>query len=133
KRLFFLKRLFILIVLGSSISFAKALVVTTFTLKELVQQAKDNSPAALRAKTIKENSYWQFREFKADYNPQLRLTGTIPSYNQSYSSITQPDGSIRYQEVNQNTIDVGLGLQQVIAPTGGVISVNTSTSRFDNF
>ncbi|MEP1085491.1 TolC family protein [Algoriphagus sp.] len=112
---------------------AQAQEVPTFTLEELVQQAKANSPAALRAKTIKENSYWQFRQFRADYNPQLRLTGTLPAYNQSFSSITQPDGSIRYQEVNQNLIDVGLGLQQVIAPTGGIISVNTSTSRFDNF
>ncbi|MEP0712596.1 MAG: hypothetical protein ABJC55_11775, partial [Algoriphagus sp.] len=100
---------------------AQAQEVPTFTLEELVQQAKANSPAALRAKTIKENSYWQFRQFRADYNPQLRLTGTLPAYNQSFSSITQPDGSIRYQEVNQNLIDVGLGLQQVIAPTGGII------------
>lgn len=107
--------------------------ITSYSLQEMVQRAKDNSPASLRAKTVKENSYWQFRQFKANYNPQLRFNGTIPSYNRSYSSITQPDGSIRYQEVNQNLVDLGLGLQQVIAPTGGMISVNTSTSRFDNF
>jgi len=132
-RLIFLKSLFILLILSATFNFVIAQDRQIFTLKKLVQQAKDNSPASLRAKTIKENSYWQFRQFKAGYNPQLRLNGTIPSYNQSYSSITQPDGSIRYQEVNQNLIDLGLGLQQVIAPTGGVISVNTSTSRFDNF
>lgn len=115
------------------LSAAYAQNVVTYTLQDMVDQAKRNSPASLRAKTQKENRYWQFRQFKADYNPQLRLNGTLPAYNQSYSSITQPDGSIRYQEVNQNLLDVGLGLQQVIAPTGGVISINTSTSRFDNF
>jgi outer membrane protein TolC len=107
--------------------------ISSYSLQEMVQRAKDNSPSSLRAKTIKENKYWQFRQFKADYNPQLRFNGTIPSYNQSYSSVTQPDGSIRYQEIKQNLVDLGIGLQQVIAPTGGIISVNTSTSRFDNF
>tara|TARA_R110002020_G_scaffold287003_2_gene502489 strand:+ start:2764 stop:4257 length:1494 start_codon:yes stop_codon:yes gene_type:complete len=131
--LLFFKPFLLLIILGSTVNFAAAQNQQTFTLQELVQQAKDNSPAALQIKTMKENSYWEFRQFKANYNPQLRLNATLPSYNQSYSSITQPDGSIRYQEVNQNLIDVGLGLQQVIAPTGGIISVNTSTSRFDNF
>lgn len=133
RRILFFQSFLVLVAFGVTFHFAQAQDVPTFTLKELVQQAKDNSPAALRAKTIKENSYWQFRQFKADYNPQLSLTGTLPAYNQSYSSITQPDGSIRYQEINQNLIDLGLRLQQVIAPTGGIISVNTSTSRFDNF
>jgi outer membrane protein TolC len=132
-RILLLQAFLVLVVSSKTSSFAQAQDVPTFTLKELVQQAKDNSPAALRAKTIRENSYWQFRQFKADFNPQLRLNATLPSYNQSFSSITQPDGSIRYQEINQNFVDLGLGLQQVIAPTGGIVSVNTSTSRFDNF
>ncbi len=133
RRLLFLKPLFIIIILGSSISFANAQDVTTFTLKELVLQAKNNSPVALRAKTRRENRYWQYRLFKSNYNPQLRLAGTIPQYYQEYNNITQPDGSIEFIEVKQNLMDLGLGLEQVIGATGGTISVNTSTNRFDNF
>ena len=133
KRSLFLPCFTILLISGSSINVVTAQDTPTFTLRELVQQAKDNSPASLRAKTIKENRYWEFRQFRADYNPQLRFNGTIPSYTRSYSGVTQPDGSIGYREVNQNLVDLGLGLQQVIAPTGGVISVNTSSSRFVNF
>ncbi|MHA7131047.1 TolC family protein [Algoriphagus namhaensis] len=105
----------------------------TYTLEEMVERAKEISPASLRIRTKRENRYWQYRQFKANYNPQLRLNGTIPSYSQAFNSITQPDGSIEFLEVQQNFIDLELGLQQVIAPTGGIISVNSSTNRFDNF
>ena len=111
----------------------KAQNEATYTLQEMVQRAKDRSPAALRALTRKENRFWQYRLFRSNYNPQLRLNGTIPSYSQAFNSITQPDGSIEFLQVRQNFMDLELGLQQVIAPTGGVISVNTSTNRFDNF
>lgn len=104
-----------------------------FTLQEIVARAKSQSPAALRAQTIKENRFWQYRLFRSDYNPQLRLNGTLPSYTQAVNNVEQPDGSIEFREVKQNLIDLELGLQQVIAATGGVVSVNSSTSRFDNF
>lgn len=104
-----------------------------FSLQDIVARAKSQSPAALRVQTMKENRFWQYRLFRSNYNPQLRLNGTLPSYSQSVTNVTQPDGSIEFREVEQNLIDLELGLQQVISPTGGVISVNSSTSRFDNF
>ena len=104
-----------------------------FTLQDIVARAKSQSPAALRAQTQKENRFWQYRLFRSDYNPQLRLNGTLPSYTQAVNNVEQPDGSIEFREVKQNLIDLELGLQQVIAATGGVVSVNSSTSRFDNF
>jgi outer membrane protein TolC len=104
-----------------------------YTLEEIVTRAKNQSPAALRAETQKENRFWQYSFFKSNYNPQLRLGGTIPSYSQSFNNVTQPDGTIEFREVRQNFMDMNLGLQQVISPTGGRLSVNTSTNRFDNF
>lgn len=117
--------------LGSNSAIAQDPV--TYSLQEMVQRARDRSPAALRALTRKENRYWQYRQFKSNYNPQLRLNGTIPGYSQAFNSITQPDGSIEFLEVQQNFVDLELGLQQVIAPTGGILSINSSTNRFDNF
>src|SRR5690606_25104811 len=96
-------------------------------------RAKAQSTAALRAQTNKENSFWRYRVYKSDFNPQLRLRGTIPSYSQSVNSVTQPDGSIEFREVKQNMVELGLGLEQVIAPTGGMLAVNSSSNRFDNF
>jgi len=105
----------------------------TYTLDELVLRAKTRSPASLRAETRQENRYWQYRLFRSNYNPQLRLGGTIPGFSQSFNNIVQPDGSIEFREVRQNLMDLELGMQQQIAATGGTISVNSSTNRFDNF
>jgi outer membrane protein TolC len=105
----------------------------TYTLQDVVARAKAQSTAALRAQTIKENRFWQFRLYQSNYNPQLRLEGTIPQYTQAVNSVTQPDGSIEFRPVKQNFVDLELGLEQVISPTGGVVSVNSSSSRFDNF
>lgn len=113
--------------------YAFAQETVTYTLQQMVDEAKAKSPTALRALTRKENRYWQYRLYRSNYNPQLRLTGTIPNYYQEFNPITQEDGSIAYVEQKQNLLDVGLGLQQVIAPTGGMISVNTSATRLDNF
>ena len=104
-----------------------------YTLQDIVARAKAQSTAALRAQTVKENRFWQYRLYQSNYNPQLRLNGTIPSYSQSVNTVEQPDGSLEFREVKQNMVDLELGLQQVISPTGGIISVNSSTSRFDNF
>lgn len=105
----------------------------TYTLDELVLRAKSRSPAALRAETRQENRYWQYRLFKSNYNPQLRLGGTIPGFSQAFNNIVQPDGTIEFREVRQNLMDLELGMQQEIAATGGTISINSSTNRFDNF
>ncbi|MDF2157624.1 TolC family protein [Algoriphagus sp. CAU 1675] len=99
----------------------------------MVQRAKDRSPAALRALTLRENRYWQFRQYQSNYKPQLRINGTLPSYSRAFNSITQPDGSIEFLEIQQSFMDLELGLQQVITETGGILSVNTSTNRFDNY
>lgn len=105
----------------------------SFTLQEIIVRAKAQSPASLQAETRRENLYWRYRFYQSNYNPQLRLSGTVPSYRQEFSNITQPDGSIEFREIRQNLMDLELGLVQEIAATGGRISVNSSTNRFDNF
>lgn len=123
--------IFGLMILAPIVGFAQEKL--TYTLDELVFRAKSRSPAALRAETRQENRYWQYRLFKSNYNPQLRLGGTIPGFSQAFNNIVQPDGSIEFREVRQNLMDLELGMQQEIAATGGTISINSSTNRFDNF
>ncbi|TVP43719.1 MAG: TolC family protein [Mongoliibacter sp.] len=104
-----------------------------FTLDEIVTRAKGRSPAALRAETRRENRYWNYRFFRSNYNPQLRLGGTVPGFSQAVNTVIQPDGSVGFREVRQNLMDLELGMEQTIAATGGNISINSSTNRFDNF
>ncbi|MEX2514251.1 MAG: TolC family protein [Cyclobacteriaceae bacterium] len=107
--------------------------IISYTLEDMVERAKAQSPAALRADTRRENRYWGYQLFRSNFNPQLRLEGTLPQYSQAFNNVTQPDGTIEFREVRQNLVDLELGLRQVIGATGGVISVNSSTNRFDNF
>src|SRR5690606_3926906 len=64
------------------------------TLEDIILRAKTNSPASKQAETRKENSYWQYRFYKTEYNPQLRLTGNIPTYYKRVNPILQDNGTI---------------------------------------
>ena len=104
-----------------------------YSLTDVVQLARSKSPAWLSAETRKENEYWQYKTYRSDYSPQLLLTGTLPSFNKSVIPVTQPDGNVIYRDVNNNTLQLDLGLRQIIGPTGGEVFVSTNLSRYDDF
>lgn len=104
----------------------------TYTIEDVIAMAQGQSPWSKQAETQKETSYWQYRSFRTNYNPQLRLSGNAPSYDQNYFPVRQPDGSIIYQPINQTNPNVNLGLQQPIFFTGGNISANTGFNYFNN-
>lgn len=105
---------------------------STFTMVDIIERAKDQSPLSKQAETQKETSYWQYRSFRTNYNPQLRLNGSAPTYTNSIIPIRQPDGSIIYLPLNQTNPGVNFGLQQPIPITGGSISANTNYNYFNN-
>jgi outer membrane protein TolC len=110
----------------------KAVGQNIFSIEDVIQRAKNQSPASKEAETRKETSYWQYRYFNTSYNPQLVLSGNAPTYSQQYISVQQPDGSIVYRPINQTNPGVNLGLEQPIRWTGGKISANTSLNYFNN-
>ena len=103
-----------------------------FSIEDVIERAKAQSPAFKQAETQKETSYWQYRTYKTNYNPQLRLNGNAPAYNLNYIGVRQPDGSLVYQPVNQTNPSLNLGLQQPLQWTGGNISANSSLNYFNN-
>lgn len=124
----------------SILLFAAILIVSnsfaqtnSYSLEDIIQQARSSSTAWLSAETRKENQYWQYKTYRSDYTPQLVLSGMLPSFNKSVTPVTQPDGNVIFREVNNNTIQMKLGLSQVIGPTGGTVSVSTDLSRYDDF
>ena len=93
----------------------------SFTLEDIIVRAQEQSPLAKQAETRKENRYWQYRLYKSNYNPQLRLSGNGPGIR---------NGNYRNNIGNYVTIDqlspsMRLGLEQPIFITGGNVSVNT--------
>ena len=103
-----------------------------FTLEEAIDRAQMQSPASKRTETSKLTRYWQYRTFRAGYNPQLTISGNAPSYNQNFAQIIQPDGTRLFQPVNQINSFANLGLFQPIRWTGGTISANTNLNYFSD-
>ncbi len=104
-----------------------------YSLKEMINIARQQSIASKQASTTRENRFWQFQSYKSNYKPQLGLDGTLPGYNRSYSPVPQQDGTIQYRAVQNNNSDINLRLQQPISPTGATIFLNSGINRFDNF
>jgi len=104
---------------------------TEFTLDDIINRAVDKSPAAKQAETRKENRYWQYRYYRSNYNPQLRLTGSAPGYSKAFERVQQPDGTYGFVPVNQINSQVNVGLEQPIPFTGGNVSVNSNLFYFD--
>src|SRR5690606_41307272 len=89
-----------------------------YVLQDVIQLSKDQSPFSKQAATRKENRYWQYRVFRSNYNPQLRLNGTVPAYSKSVSQAPQQDGSFRYTPIEQSNNNLNLGFVQPISFTG---------------
>jgi outer membrane protein len=102
------------------------------SLQEIIDLAQSKSISFLKAKTSKENSYWQWRNFKSDYNPQLSFAGTLPEITSSYQETTQPDGSILYQPVFNSNTSLGMSLSQAIFSTGGTVFMRSDVKRYDD-
>ena len=101
-------------------------------LVEVIEQAKKQSPAAKAAETRKKNQYWEYRRYRAGYNPFLNLSGSLPGYNRSYNQVIQPDGTYAFRNQEQFLSNMNLGLVQPISFSGGEISVNTNMQQFYN-
>ena len=104
-----------------------------YSLEDLVQRAKENSPFAVQAETQKENEYWQWRTFLSNYKLQLSLTGRLPDFDRSVTPIRQPDGGFVFRRTFNNLSGLALQLGQAIPWTGGEIYLESILYRFDDF
>ncbi len=123
-----IKKLAFILTLLSQTLFAQV----NLTLAEVVELAKGQSIASKQAETEKENSFWQWKTFKSNYKPQLALTGILPSFNRSFTPVTQPNGSVEFQSVSNNNLSARVSLSQQISGTGGTLFVSSELQRFDD-
>lgn len=78
------------------------------TLEEAIRLAREQSLDAIVAKSQLRSAYWQYRNYKADLLPNMKLTGTLPSFNRTLSSYLKEDGTYKY--VSSNSISEQLSL-----------------------
>lgn len=78
------------------------------------------------------SSYWNYKYYKANYLPALKLTSD-PYLNRAINKVTMGDGSVKFVEQNLLSTDLTLSLTQNIPWTGGTLFVETSAQRLDLF
>ncbi|PCH96192.1 MAG: hypothetical protein COB85_03840 [Bacteroidetes bacterium] len=121
-----------LILLGYGFGYAQDSSLT-YSLKEVVKISLEKSPKMLEATTRFENQYWQYQLYKSDYRPQLQLSGDLPEFNRSITSVTQNDGSEVFKPRSYANSSLDLGITQKIGPTGGEIGISSQLGRIDQF
>jgi outer membrane protein len=115
------------------LSFSASAQINTksYTLEEVISQARIKSADALLAKHQFRNSYWQYRTYKASRLPFLSMNSTLPDFNRSIGGITQPDGSIIYKSQYQSSSSINFSLTQNVGFSGGQLFVNSGLERID--
>jgi outer membrane protein len=111
----------------------KAQKAEYFLLDKIIKIAQSQSPRYKLAQTQKEVKKYEYLSFRSNRKPQISIYGNAPVYGKQFTSVIQPDGSIQYLPVQQNTNNIGFSLSQALPFSGGQISLNTELNHFYNF
>ena len=104
------------------------------TLEDAIEMAKQQSPDALIAKQRFRSSYWQFKNFKGAYLPNVGLSATVPNIYRSISKATNTETQQETFVPQQYSNYIGnLSISQKIGFSGGTIALNTGIQRIDNY
>ncbi|PIQ25920.1 MAG: hypothetical protein COW63_18055, partial [Bacteroidetes bacterium CG18_big_fil_WC_8_21_14_2_50_41_14] len=103
-----------------------------YTLQEVIRLAQDQSPDAQIARHRFKSSYWQYRNFKAEYLPNLSFQGELPHIDRSFGTITTESGSF-YSFSNFINYDATLSLTQKVGLTGGDVFISTGLGQMTNY
>ena len=109
------------------------LTTDSLTLHDVIDQTLNQSAVARQAVTSRDQSYWQWRGYQANYRPQLGLQGTLPGFNRAVTPVVQPDGTTDFRAVRINNSNLAVTLSQNIGLTGGQVFVASEVQRFDDF
>ena len=106
----------------------------TLTLTNAIKIAQENSLDAQIARFSFMSKYLQYRSFKAQLKPSVNLGGTLGNFNHSVVEARDPETG-RVNQVNNNTMtnSLTLSIDQSIAATGGMVSLQSYLYRLDQF
>ena len=106
-------------------------VPNPLSLDGVVRLAQSAGLNARSAAGIRNAARWEERAFDARLWPQVRVTGTLPSYNQSITQVIQPDGTTSFVRQRQMFSSLDLSLAQPVPAAGGELLVSSGLSRLD--
>jgi outer membrane protein TolC len=113
------------------VSISKSQIV--LTMSDVINIARTENISARKAYVAQQNAFWDYQIHKSNLNPQIRLQTQLADFSQGVTPVSQEDGSIVIQSVNQNSSNASLALIQPIPAIGANLFMNTYLYRFDNF
>jgi len=122
--------LFFLILITSLLSFGQSHKIK---LAEAIKIAQKKSPQYIRALNTHQASYWRYRNYVADFLPQISMIATLPEYSNSIRRITNDEGQDIFVKQNQSVIDASLRIEQKVPYTGGSLFINSQLERVDTY
>lgn len=103
------------------------------TLDDAIAMARVQSADAAVALAELKTAYWQWRSYRADRLPEVTLSGTIPSYNDRYTSYMNQDGEYSFVRSHNLDAQAQVSVDQNIPLTGGKIGLSTSLDYMRQF
>lgn len=122
-----MKRLLLITLLFISIAQASHAGDTLhLTLDDAILMARTRSLDATVALDELRAAYWQYRSYRANLLPEVKISSTTPYLSRSYSSYQNSDGTYTFVRNNYLESNGRISVQQNLWFTGGSISLNSS-------
>ncbi len=113
--------------------FPTGLFAQSLSLQQAINTAQSNSPFAKQIKANYTAQQWRYKEAQAMQLPQISLGGTIPGYFREIGNVTQPDGSLLFQNYSRAFSNASFRVEQALMATGGTVSLRSGMERIDVF
>ncbi|MCU4176805.1 TolC family protein [Carboxylicivirga sp. N1Y90] len=102
------------------------------TLRNVVHLAIHESSSVKYAQNRYENYFWRYKNFQAQFRPQLILTGDLPNYYEGTRPVTQNDGSVQFREVGYFENSAQIAINQSVPQLGMQIYAKSTLFRYED-
>jgi outer membrane protein TolC len=104
-----------------------------FTIEDVIELAKEQSPEGMLAKHSFRASYWQYRSYRAGFLPSLVFSATGPNFSRAMTAVQQENGTYLYLQDYSNRLSGAINIEQNVPLTGGQFTIGSNLSRTDIF
>jgi len=108
-------------------------MMVSLSLKNVVDLGISQSSAVKYVQNQDVNYYWRWKNHQTRFRPQLTLSGNLPDFENQTKPITQPDGSIVFNQVTQLETSAQLAIYQPIPQLGANVYAASGIVRLQDF
>jgi len=105
----------------------------SLSLRNVVDLAISQSSSVKYTQNQDVNFYWRWKNHQTRFRPQLTLSGDLPNFENQTKPITQPDGSIVFNQVTQLETSAALAISQPIPQLGATVYAASGIVRLQDF